>query len=246
MKALMTELGLGGNIFGHFTDARETKRIMDVAFDLGVRMVDTAGIYSDGLSELHIGSAIQNNREAWTVATKFETDEDPRIAVEASLKRLQTEYIDLYQAHHPVSLKTCELLEQLRQQGIIRSWGVCNYTADQLCELTREHKPSFVQIPYNYLSKSPTSAMKIAASHQVGVIAYHVLGRGVLTNKYSDNIPVGSRAESSLNVRADIIEEPPGLETALKFVTSTPNIKVALVGVRNTDQLIEITKNIRE
>lgn len=242
----MTELGLGGNIFGHFADARETKRIMDAALDLDVSMVDTAGVYSDGLSERHIGAAIKHNRPAWRVATKFESDEDPRTAVKDSLRRLQTEYIDLYQAHHPVSPQTCELLERLQQEGIIGSWGVCNYTDSQLSQLTRAHRPAFVQVPYNYLYGQPTSTMQVAASHGIEVIAYHVLGRGVLTNKYSDKIPAGSRAESSPNVRGDIIEDPPGLEQALQFVKSTPNVKVALVGVRNTEQLSGVVSSFRE
>ena len=109
---LVSCLGLGGNIFGHFCDAAETRRVMDIALDHGINYVDTADVYSDGRSEEHIGAAVRGRRDRWFIATKAgvaSTGTIPGLGrrstimakVDASLARLSTDHVDLHQMHHP-------------------------------------------------------------------------------------------------------------------------------------------------
>ena len=107
----VSRLGLGGNIFGHFCDQEETRAIMDAAREAGINFVDTADVYSEGLSEEYIGKSIMGCRDQWFIASKVGVGSwvHPRHSgrrqnilscVEGSLRRLGTDYIDLYQTHH--------------------------------------------------------------------------------------------------------------------------------------------------
>jgi aryl-alcohol dehydrogenase-like predicted oxidoreductase len=141
-------IGLGTNQFGGKVDLAGTKDIIAAALDLGINLIDTADVYQDGRSESNIGEALKGQRDRAVIATKvfFKVGEGPNdqsasrqhilTGVEASLKRLQTDYIDLYQVHRwdvetPVE-ETLQALDDLVRSGKVRYIGASNYAAWQL------------------------------------------------------------------------------------------------------------------
>lgn len=270
-------LAVGGNIFGCFCDREETARIIQEAQAHGINFIDTADVYSDGKSEEWIGAAIQGRREQWVIATKvgLRSHEIPGgigrkktilNRVETSLKRLKTDYIDLYQMHHfdlatPLE-ETLTALHQLVQQGKVRYIGASNHSGKQLAQslqISRGHNlVSYVttQNHYNLLKRDvEADVLPICRAQGVGAIVYGALARGVLSGKYqfSREPPSGSRASVSASVRSDL-QEPvfsvverltrfaqkrrrPVTHLALAWVLRRPEVLSILVGARNVAQL---------
>src|SRR3712207_2988534 len=144
-------VGLGCNNFGRRVDEAGTKRVLDAALDAGITFLDTADIYGGTKSESFMGAALAGRRDGFVLATKFgmKVDEDRqgakpayvRQAVEASLKRLGTDYIDLYQLHQPDPstpiADTLAALDELVKQGKVREIGCSNFNVAQLHEARR-------------------------------------------------------------------------------------------------------------
>src|SRR4051794_32565799 len=144
----VTVVGLGTNNFGARCDYEQSKAVIDAALDAGITLFDTADIYTQGASEDFIGRALEGRRDAVFIATKFgkEMDEKPsdrrgsrdyiRWAVEGSLRRLRTDYIDVYQMHEPDPNtpleETLEALDELVREGKVRFIGSSNYSAEQI------------------------------------------------------------------------------------------------------------------
>jgi aryl-alcohol dehydrogenase-like predicted oxidoreductase len=273
----VSPLGLGGNIFGHFCDAAETRQIMDVALDHGLDYVDTADVYSEGFSEEFIGAAVAGRRDRWFIATKagvrgygehigLGRPEKLSEKINASLTRFGTDYVDLYQMHHfdpetPLA-EMLGALDDLVVQGKARAVGVCNYSGTQLQSIadTAGHQGttsiSTAQNLYHALKKGAEDDV-IPACRETGtsLIPYGVLARGILAGRYTSggNVPAGSRAESSSNVRADMDETVLNVVAALEDFSAArgrsvaqlaiawtlriPEVSTALVGVRNVEQL---------
>ena len=270
-------LGLGGNVFGHFTDASETRRIMDVAFDAGMPYVDTADVYSDGLSEELIGQAVANHRDQWFIATKagVVTDGSRRglgnsevvaSRMDASLRRLGTDYVDLFQMHHwdpatPVE-ETLTALDGLVRSGKARFVGVSNYSGAELrsatIAATERNLTRLVSVQTIYHLLKPRAEDDIfpaCRSANLGVVVYGALARGILAGRYNSGRtpPVDSRAESSIRVRADL--EPAVLDIverltkfaisrratvgqlAIAWILRRPEVSTVLIGVRGEEQL---------
>jgi aryl-alcohol dehydrogenase-like predicted oxidoreductase len=213
-------IGLGGNTFGRRCDAAQTASILDAALDAGIQTVDTADIYGGGgVSEEYIGGALTGGkRERWVVMTKFggRTQDGPngsgssrryiRQQIEASLRRLNTDYVDVYQVHffdrHTPIEETMSALDELVRDGLVRYIGCSNYAAWQLAESqwqARQHGgETFVssQPAYNLLNRA-VEAEHIPACLQygVGLIPYSPLAGGFLTGKYraGETAPEGSR-----------------------------------------------------
>jgi aryl-alcohol dehydrogenase-like predicted oxidoreductase len=276
----LSPIGLGGNIFGHFTSAAETAHLLDLAFAHGVTFVDTSDSYSEGESERLIGQAIAHRRNAWTIATKagLRSDEDPaglarpahlRAKLEASLRRLDTDHIDIYQLHHhdPVTpaAEAMEVLQDLVTEGKIRSFGVSNFGAAPLRAYLDARgdgaRPSisFLQAHLNFLRRDvEAEVVPLCQSHHIGVLAYGVLGRGVLGGRYQPGQPIdpAARAAVSARVRADLQPEvldlvgaladhARGLGTTLAglmvaWTLSRPGVSSVIVGTRNPQQLREV------
>src|SRR3954454_7760068 len=145
----VTVAGLGCNNFGRRLGLEEARAVIDAALDAGVNFLDTADVYSDGRSEELIGEVLLGGRrEQVVLATKFGMDrsgalpgapgsaEYVRAGCERSLRRLQTDVIDLLQYHEPnpdVPLEeTLAAMEELRREGKVRELGVSNFSAEQL------------------------------------------------------------------------------------------------------------------
>ncbi len=204
--------GLGTNNFGGRSDAAQTKAVINRAIDNGVNFIDTADVYGRSLSEEYIGKAIKGHRRDLIVATKFQATmgEGPlwsgasrgyvMNAVEASLKRLDVDYIDLYQVHFwdeatPIE-ETMRALDDLVQRGDVRYVGCSNFTSWQIVEsqwiAKTEHLTPFIsaQNRCNLLDRK-IEADVVPASQKYGlsIIPYAPLAGGFLTGKYKQGEP---------------------------------------------------------
>jgi aryl-alcohol dehydrogenase-like predicted oxidoreductase len=270
-------LGIGGAVFGRDCDQNETIRIIREAEHQGINFIDTADVYNGGLSEEWIGSALRDSRQRWIIATKVGVrGSEPRRGkgrkelilkrVEESLRRLKTEYIDLYQMHHfdpetPLE-ETLDTLHGLVEQGKARAVGVSNYTTEQLRDAWQTVNScglsylSSTQTLYNLFKRESEAALlPFCGEARIGVIAYSVLARGVLSGKYRlvEAPPADSRASSTPAIRADLTRFILGKIEALKefaqacghtvahlalaWVLRRSEISAVLIGVRNATQL---------
>ncbi len=205
-------VGLGCNNFGGRLELSETKAVVHAAFDAGVNFFDTADIYGGrGGSETQLGEILGKERQRIVLASKFGmkmgddgTQAKPQQgasrdyilkAVEGSLKRLRTDYLDLYQIHQPdpetPMEQTLEALSELIQRGMVRYVGLSNYSADGIDEAQREAArlgvPGFVssQDEYSLLVRElETTLLPTLEKHNLGLLPYFPLANGLLTGKY--------------------------------------------------------------
>jgi len=207
----VTVVGIGCNNFGRRLDAAGTATVVHAALDEGITFFDTADIYGDGKSEEMLGAALNGRRESAVVATKFgHTSRGPgrsggsrrwiRLAVEDSLRRLDTDWIDLYQLHTPDPEtpieETLETLTELVDEGKIRCAGSSNFTGWQIADadwvarsqgLTRF---ASAQNAYSLLDRSVETDVIPACEHfDVGMIPYSPLANGLLTGKHRRGQP---------------------------------------------------------
>ena len=208
-------LCLGCMMFGGRTTPEDSYDIIDRAIDAGVNFLDTANVYSRGRSEEVTGEALKRNgkRDHVVLATKVHgvmSDDDPNMQgnsrrhliqqAEASLKRLQTDYIDLYQIHRPQSDipidETLRALDDLIHAGKVRYAGTSTYAAWQLVESFWVSKDlglnRFVceQPPYNLLDRRiERELIPVAQTYGMGIIPWSPLAGGLLTGKYTRNAP---------------------------------------------------------
>ncbi len=215
-------IGLGTNQFGGKVDQAGVNEIMAGAIDLGINFIDTADVYTKGNSEATLGVALKGKWDKIIMATKgvSATGEGPNDcgasryhlanAVEASLRRLQTDHIDLYQLHRwddktPIE-ETLRTLDDLVRSGKIRYIGASNYAAWQLARANviaelRDWTP-FVSIQNHYHMferDQERELIPFCNAHNVGILPFFPLAGGFLTGKYQRNAPAptGSRGESS-------------------------------------------------
>jgi aryl-alcohol dehydrogenase-like predicted oxidoreductase len=269
----VSEIGLGTMMFGEKTDEAESVRIIQQALDAGVNLIDVADVYAGSASEHIVGAALAGRRSQAVLATKggratalgqglsrsylFK-------AVEASLQRLRTDYIDLYQVHRwdpetPIA-ESLSALNDLVRQGKIRYIGCSNFAAWQLCkalwisDVRSYARFDSVQPRYNLVHRDPEAELfPLCLSEGVGVLAYSPLAGGILTGKYLDTVPEGSRgwqnpdwqqarltpeAESAaarIRVAARRLGRPAG-QIAIRWCLANPAVSCALVGPRTEAQ----------
>ena len=203
----VSEVGLGGNNFGWWADEKTSITVINQALDMGVNFIDTADMYDRGHSEEFVGKAIKGKRSQVIIATKFGNamGDGPNErggsryyimkAVDSSLKRLQTDYIDLYQMHVPDTTtpieETLRALNDLVRAGKVRYIGCSNFAAWQLCEALWISKvnnlQSFVTVQpqYNLLDRRiERELVPCCQAYGIGVIPYSPLAGGFLTGKY--------------------------------------------------------------
>jgi aryl-alcohol dehydrogenase-like predicted oxidoreductase len=217
-KLLVSAVGLGCNNFGIRCDLEQTRAVVHRALDLGITLFDTADSYGRrGGSETLLGQVLGPRRKEVVLATKFGTAMDDTgdlkgasrryimLAVEASLRRLQTDWIDLYQLHHPDPAtpieETLRALDDLVQQGKVRHIGSSNFSAKQVIEAhevaRRADLHAFVsaQNEYSLLRRVvEQDAMPAMVACGVGLLPYFPLASGLLTGKYRrEEIPSGTR-----------------------------------------------------
>jgi aryl-alcohol dehydrogenase-like predicted oxidoreductase len=275
----VSELGLGANNFGWWADEQTSIAVINHALDMGINYIDTADMYDRGRSEEFVGKALKGKRANVIIATKFATPmgEGPNDkggsrhyimkAVEASLKRLQTDYIDVYQMHNPDTEtpieETLSALNDLVHAGKVRYIGCSNFAAWQLCEAlwtsTANHLHSFVtvQVRYNVLERSiETELVPCCRKYGIGVIPWGPLAGGFLTGKYQqgEQAPADARLAKPVGIYSHIFTDDNWnklsklkafaakrghtvAELAIAWLRAKPWITSVIAGARTVEQL---------
>jgi aryl-alcohol dehydrogenase-like predicted oxidoreductase len=190
-------------------DARAT---IDVALDAGINFFDTAESYGEGRSEELLGQYLGNRRDKVLVASKFSPDvtrpEELRTKCEASLKRLGTDRIDLYQVHWPLrgipAEDACGELERLREAGKIRFVGLSNYGVYDLSDWIKHGTVVSDQLAYNLLFRAVEYQIApVCRREGVGILAYSPLLQGILSGRYNtlEDIPDARRRTRHFSLR---------------------------------------------
>ena len=197
-------VGLGCNNVGGRVDEAGTHAVVDAALDAGVTFFDTADIYGGhGGSEVFLGRVLEGRRDAVVLATKFGkpmgdgaehrgSRDYIRRAVDASLERLRTDVIDLYQHHEedpstPIE-ETVEALDELVREGRVRAWGTSNYRPETLARVKELASDAYVseQSEYSWLHREPEAELLPACERLgLGFIPFFPLASGLLTGKIS-------------------------------------------------------------
>ena len=279
----VSEIGLGTNTFGGSADKAATTAIINRAIDLGVTFIDTADIYTRGQSEDLIGEALEGKRHQIVLATKcgmpasdspYETGLSRRWiahSIDKSLKKLKTDYIDLFQVHRPDEStpieETVRALDDAVRQGKVRYVGCSNYAAWQLVEALGAAKLHGLspwisaQNRWNLIEGlDDPHLLTAAAKFGVGIIPYTPLASGMLTGKYrrGQEPPAGTRAadlpmirQRMTDAKLEVVErvlpwaEERGESTgklAISWLLAYLEVSTVIVGARSPEQLAENVK----
>jgi aryl-alcohol dehydrogenase-like predicted oxidoreductase len=280
----VSEVSLGCNNFGWHIDETASIELVNRALDLGINYFDTADSYGQQRSEEYLGKALKGKRSNAIIATKFGSRTGEGVntsggsrhyiiqAVEASLKRLETDYIDLYQIHSPDPKtpleETIRALDELVRAGKIRYFGCCNFSGWQLAEawwisqVKSLNQFITVQNEYNLLNREiEKELMPCCEAHGIGVIPWGPLAAGFLTGKYrrEQQPPSETRLAKVQEIQTllwndanfEIINkfqdyaEVRGhtlAELAIAWVLSHPWISTVIAGATRSDQLLANAK----
>jgi myo-inositol catabolism protein IolS len=266
---------IGGNKHGHSygpTDNAASLKAIARALELGCTFFDTADIYGHGLSEKLLGQALQKQRQACIIASKVGNDFyhgpvhqnfDPdyiRMAVDRSLERLRTDYIDLYQFHNPPLMmlqrrEHYEILDELKQAGKIRYYGVSVHDAYEGTMAINTGKPDVIQVVYNLLRPDARDELfPLAQEQDIGLIIREPLASGMLTGKYAaDTIFPDGDIRSTwpreyLLIQVQCVEKLRFLaregqrtlvQAALRFVLDEPAMSVVIPGIKTVEHAAE-------
>jgi aryl-alcohol dehydrogenase-like predicted oxidoreductase len=284
----VTPLAFGGNVFGWTADEQTSFKLLDAFVEAGFNLIDTADVYSrwapgnqGGESETIIGKWFKKTgkRDRVVLATKAGGEMGPGkkglsktyllSAVEESLRRLQTDYIDLYQAHYPdlgVPIQeTLEAYAQLIKDGKVRAIGASNYTAAQLSEALKVSKelglPRYetLQPQYNLYDRSgyEKALEGICQKNGLGVISYYSLASGFLTGKYRSESDLsksvrGKGIKKYLNERGfrilrvldDLAKQNNATpaQISLAWLMARPGVTAPIASATSLDQLNDLVK----
>ncbi|SDM38389.1 aldo/keto reductase [Pedobacter antarcticus] len=286
---IVPPLTFGGNVFGWTLDEARSFEILDGLMDSELNFIDTADVYSrwvpgneGGESEVILGKWMKsrNNRSKVILATKVGSDMDSsgkkdlsakhiKEGIEDSLRRLQTDYVDLYQSHYddlstPVE-ETLEAYDQLIRAGKVRWIGASNFSPERLKESLETSKrlslPKYqtFQPEYNLYQREgfERELEKICKDNQLGVINYYSLASGFLTGKYRSEADLGKSARGSgiknfLNERGfkilkalDVVAEQYNAtpaSVALAWLIARPSVTAPIVSVTSLTQLEDLNR----
>jgi aryl-alcohol dehydrogenase-like predicted oxidoreductase len=277
---MVSTVGIGCNAFGRRVDPDGVREILDAAQDVGVTLLDTADVYGgQGASEQMLGEAMQGRRDEFVVATKFGMDMQGangpdhgargsrgyvRRAVESSLRRLRTDYLDLYQYHEPDGVtpveETLSVLTDLVREGKVRYVGVSNVSGWQVADAEWTARSAglepFVSVQNRYSLLDRTVEEEVVPACEqfgLGMLPYFPLEYGLLTGKYRRGAaaPAGSRAaampspwlENADWVRIERLEkyaEQRGvsvLDVAIAGLAAQPVVASVISGATRGDQV---------
>jgi len=274
-------------------DKKDALEAIDTSLDLGITSIDTAPIYGFGLSEEIVGEALRGKRHQAQILTKYgmrwegnkgqfgfksQFNDGTPVDIykyagkesvikecEDSLRRLRTDYIDLYQIHWPDSTtpieETMEAIHQLLKAGKIRASGVCNYSAEQMKVAEKVVKQVTDQVPYSMVERNiEKDVTPYCVETGKGILAYSPLQRGLLTGKITDNYhfekddhrpntpffkPENRRKVNAMLDQVRPIAEQHGATLAqvvINWTIQQPAVVAALVGARDGKQVKENAK----
>lgn len=285
----------GGWMWGS-TDRHEAIDAIKASYEVGVTSIDTAPIYGQGVSEEIVGEGIKGySRDKVQILTKFgmrwdlakgdfgfnsfKNDgeaidiykyagkESIIYECEQSLKRLGTDYIDLYQIHWPDSTtsidETFEAVSRLIEQGKVRFAGVCNYNAAQMAEAEKTLQLVSNQIPFSMVNRGiEEETVPYCIENNKSILAYSPLERGLLTGKITSDYKFkeGDHRAGHAHFQPDFIEKTNQLldkikpiaeqhnaslgQLVLRWTIERPGITIALAGARNAEQAVQNAKAI--
>ena len=240
--------------------------LIDQAIDNGINFFDTADLYDAGQNEINIGKAVRTKRNKLIIATKVGNqrradgtgwDWNPRkkyiiAAAEQSLRRLQTDYIDLYQLHggtieDPID-ETIEAFELLQEQGKIRHYGISSIRPNVIREYVERSNIVSVMMQYSLVDRRPEEiCLQLLQKNNIGVLARGTVAGGLLAGKTATHYLGFSEVEIMTVSKAVQAATPPNskaVATAIRFVLQQPAITSAVVGVRTEAQLKEVLQAI--
>ena len=271
---------------GVYLNEKEAKDLVFTSLDKGINFFDTGPLYGNGLSEKYIGRILKNNRDDVIISSKVGLEKDirpdgsfgvkiarlsPRYirkSLEKSLLNLKTDYIDLFKIHAfdnttPLS-DTLGEIQNLIKEGLIKSFGICNFNPQQLLKTIKETNNfsslnlAALQFHYNIIERMmERKIIPICFKNNISIIPYRALARGILNNKYSvkKELPEFSRASESWRVRKWLKPNTLNLVNKIDKLALSHNITVGqlsllwlmknvntcsvLVGARNKKQLLE-------
>lgn len=280
---MVSAIGLGGNTFGATVDGDEAVETIQHAIDRGITFIDSADVYSMGRSEELVGKAIQGRRESLVVATKcgIQLDSGPHAgglsrrwitqAAEDSLRRLGTDYIDLFYAHRPDPHtpieETLRAFDDLVRSGKVRYIGCSNYRAWEVAYGVGVSKDLGLdrwvaaQNRWNLIDGLDSPELEQAAGFLgIGIVPYTPLASGILTGKYRANVEPeeGTRFADLPGIRSRLTDERlaraakvetwaserghSSAEAAIGWLLAHPVVSSVIAGARSSEQL---TSNIK-
>jgi len=251
---------------------KEAIATLEKSIEAGINFIDTAPIYGFGKSEEIIGEVIKGKRKDLVIASKFGlrwnkwgkvehniSKDSILYEVEESLKRLKTDYIDLYQLHWPDNKTPYEevfsTLEDLKREGLIKSIGVSNLSKEDLSKVSKEFNISTTQNCFNIIQNSAKDDIfPICKENHIGFIAYSPLAQGILSGKVNENYKFSKNDIRRFNElfkdrelwnRVNSLEKPLN-KTALEYILShdeISNILISMTKIKHLEENLNIINN---
>jgi aryl-alcohol dehydrogenase-like predicted oxidoreductase len=255
----ISEVGFG--CMSLSTNQSSASALLHQALDHGITFFDMADLYQKGENEVVVGQALKGQRAQVVLATKVGNQWRPDGSgwdwnptkdyilqvVEQSLRRLQTDYLDLYQLHggtleDPID-EIIEAFELLVQQGKIRSYGLSSIRPNVIREYVSRSQIASVMMQYSLLDRRPEeSCLGLLQEHQIGVLARGSLAQGLLVNKPATTYlqhPTEDVAKAAAAVSQVASNTRSPAEVAARFVLAQPAVSAAVLGIRTSKQLQE-------
>lgn len=247
-------------------DQKDFNDIIHKAVELGINFFDTADLYDKGMNETLLGKAFKGKRSEVIIASKAGNqwradgsgwDWNPKKeyilkCADASLKRLQTDYIDLYQSHGGTIEdnidETIEAYELLVKQGKIRFYGLSSIRPNVIREFVKKSNIVSVMTQYSFLDRRPEEAtLKLLQENNIGVLVRGSVASGLLVNKKAKpylNYTEKQIAEAANAIKSISSKDRNAAQTAIQYVLKNPAVTSAVVGIRTMEQLKEAVTTI--
>jgi aryl-alcohol dehydrogenase-like predicted oxidoreductase len=249
-------------------EQKNIQYLIDSAVDKGINYFDTADLYDKGINEINIGKTLKLKRDKVIIASKAGNqwrsdgsgwDWNPKKeyilkVAEQALKRLQTDYIDLYQLHggtinDPID-ETIEAFELLKQQGKIRYYGISSIRPNVIREYIKRSDIISVMMQYSLLDRRPEeSCLQLLYDNNIGVLSRGSVAGGLLVNKEPKsylNYNAEEVAKATAAIKKVSSQKRNSAQTAIQFVLQNAAITSAVVGIRTIDQLNDAVNALNE